>query len=263
MHDRVYDGLQLGLDGLLSLLPRKVPCFDHEPLVVAHRGNSGENNSPAENTIAAFQRCADLGVWGIEFDVQWTKDDIPVVIHDNNTARTFKGPVFNIATTDFQSLIKHHPSLPRLSEVIHRFGSTLHLMIELKSEILTDKQQQILVSELNPLEAVKDYHLLSLDPVLLSTLQQFPIQAMMPVALTNTTWMIKQVLQYSFTNISAHYMLLTRKKRQLLSDSGIKIGSGFIPNKPLLLRELGLHSNWMFSNHAAVIQTHLKQLRIN
>lgn len=47
--------------------------------IYAHRGNSGFF---PENTMYAFKKSLDLGIYGIEIDVQKTKDGILVVHHD-------------------------------------------------------------------------------------------------------------------------------------------------------------------------------------
>ena len=49
------------------------------PLVWAHRGASGY---APENTIESFRLAIEQGADGIELDVQLTKDDVLVVIHD-------------------------------------------------------------------------------------------------------------------------------------------------------------------------------------
>lgn len=51
---------------------------------IAHRGFSSRY---PENTILAFERALDLGADGAEFDVQLTKDGIPVVFHDESLLR--------------------------------------------------------------------------------------------------------------------------------------------------------------------------------
>lgn len=51
---------------------------------IAHRGFSSRY---PENTMLAFERALDLGADGAEFDVQLTKDGIPVVFHDESLAR--------------------------------------------------------------------------------------------------------------------------------------------------------------------------------
>lgn len=54
----------------------------------AHRGFSGKY---PENTMLAFKKAVEVGVDGIELDVQLTKDGIPVIIHDETIDRTTDG----------------------------------------------------------------------------------------------------------------------------------------------------------------------------
>ena len=56
--------------------------------VFGHRGYSGMY---PENTMLSFQKAADTGCYGIELDVQLTKDDQLVVIHDETIDRTTDG----------------------------------------------------------------------------------------------------------------------------------------------------------------------------
>lgn len=56
--------------------------------VIAHRGSKGTH---PENTIVAFQEAIDCHSDGIELDVQMTKDQQLVVIHDNTVDRTTNG----------------------------------------------------------------------------------------------------------------------------------------------------------------------------
>ena len=53
-------------------------------LAIAHRGFSSQY---PENTMLAFERALALGADGAEFDVQLTKDGIPVVFHDESLKR--------------------------------------------------------------------------------------------------------------------------------------------------------------------------------
>jgi len=58
------------------------------PLIIGHRGAS--RDAP-ENTIAAFDLAIEQHADGIEFDVQLSKDGVPVVIHDPMLRRTTSG----------------------------------------------------------------------------------------------------------------------------------------------------------------------------
>lgn len=59
-----------------------------QTLILAHRGASGY---APENTIAAFKKAISLGADGIETDVQLSKDNEIVLIHDESVDRTTDG----------------------------------------------------------------------------------------------------------------------------------------------------------------------------
>lgn len=56
-----------------------------QPLIVAHRGDSGTH---PENTLPAFAAAIDAGATMIEFDVRETADAVVVCIHDDTLDRT-------------------------------------------------------------------------------------------------------------------------------------------------------------------------------
>ncbi|WP_270286987.1 glycerophosphodiester phosphodiesterase [Enterococcus casseliflavus] len=56
--------------------------------IICHRGTSG---TEPENTLPAFKSCGVLGIWGCEMDVQLTKDNKFVIMHDETIDRTTTG----------------------------------------------------------------------------------------------------------------------------------------------------------------------------
>ena len=59
--------------------------------VIAHRGYT---ETAPENTIPAFVAAAEKGYSTVECDIEWTKDGVPVILHDatiNRTARKENG----------------------------------------------------------------------------------------------------------------------------------------------------------------------------
>lgn len=58
---------------------------DDDMAVIAHRGYS---EVAPENTIPAFIAAAENGYDTIECDVSWTKDSVPVILHDDTINRT-------------------------------------------------------------------------------------------------------------------------------------------------------------------------------
>lgn len=53
--------------------------------IIGHRGAMGYR---PENTMSSFLKAIKMGAHGIEFDVHLTRDNIPVVIHDERVDRT-------------------------------------------------------------------------------------------------------------------------------------------------------------------------------
>ena len=132
----------------------------------AHRGCSMMN---PENTLLAFKKAAELeGITGIEFDVQLTKDNEIVVIHDERVDRTTDGTgyVQEYTINELKQLsiagddeIHRIPTLRETFELLTPYckGKGLHLNIELKnSEIRYEGMEQRvidMVSEYN----IEDY----------------------------------------------------------------------------------------------------------
>lgn len=61
---------------------------DKMPRIVAHRGASG--NAP-ENSLAAIQMASDHGASWIEIDVNVSRDNVPVLFHDDGLSRCSNG----------------------------------------------------------------------------------------------------------------------------------------------------------------------------
>lgn len=73
------------------------------PCVIAHRGASG--HAP-ENTLAALRKAAELGAIWVEFDVMLSRDGWPVLMHDDDLARTTdgRGPLAEMSLSQLREL---------------------------------------------------------------------------------------------------------------------------------------------------------------
>jgi glycerophosphoryl diester phosphodiesterase len=90
-------------------------------LLLGHRGARAAKSVP-ENTLASFDLALAHGCDGFEFDVRLTADKQAVVCHDPKHGRC------TIARTPVTRLA----DLPRLHEVLRRYGQRVFLDIELK-----------------------------------------------------------------------------------------------------------------------------------
>lgn len=113
-----------------------------KPLVWAHRGASGY---APENTLAAFEKAVELGADGVELDIQLTKDDEIVVIHDEKIDRTsdgegwvkdytleeLRGFNYNRTKPEYE-----HADIPTMREVFELLKPTgLFINIEIKTGV--------------------------------------------------------------------------------------------------------------------------------
>ncbi|MGX1561362.1 glycerophosphodiester phosphodiesterase [Streptomyces sp. NPDC055506] len=89
MHARAVAASTTALLGTAALLvpvsPAGAADAEGAPLVIAHRGASAY---APENTLAAVDKAAELGIPWVENDVQQTRDGELVVVHDDNLRRT-------------------------------------------------------------------------------------------------------------------------------------------------------------------------------
>jgi glycerophosphoryl diester phosphodiesterase len=153
-----------------NFMPKKVEVF-------AHRGAS---SLAPENTLPAFEKALEMGVDGIELDVQCSKDGIPMVMHNFtvDTTTNSHGPVASFTAAELAQLDagSHFGEgytgvgVPALREVLDLVGSACRINVEIKSRDLTggceveplielirhrNLYDQVIVSSFNPVSLIK------------------------------------------------------------------------------------------------------------
>lgn len=135
----------------LTLL-RRQHCPDFLiPTLQAHRGYWIKGHQ--ENTLSAFQEAMSLGYKMIEFDVQLSKDEIPVVFHDQDLRRLGADPssVEDLTAAE----LKEKVFAPSLEEVLLSKNIPEFLNIEIKSKFpgsgLLEKRISDLVTRISPI----------------------------------------------------------------------------------------------------------------
>jgi glycerophosphoryl diester phosphodiesterase len=145
---------------LLLIMPRMIGRPDRKPhldVLYAHRGLHDNAGNAPENTLAAFEKAVMAG-YGIECDVQLTKDGVPVVFHDFTLARCARYPEgeipqdavrnddgsFGVAGKvidyTFEELQKFHilnsnEKIPTFDDFLKLVNGKVPLIIELKIEL--------------------------------------------------------------------------------------------------------------------------------
>ena len=142
---------------LLIIMPRMTGRPDRKPylkVLYAHRGLHDNSSEAPENSMAAFGKAVMAG-YGIECDVQLTKDGIPVIFHDFTLARVARYPEgeipenavrnedgsFGVAGKvidyTFEELQRFHllnsdEKIPRFEDFLELVDGKVPLIIELK-----------------------------------------------------------------------------------------------------------------------------------
>ena len=244
--------LQKLLDLVYMSLPRRRPSLQalSQCKLVSHRGEH-DNRQVRENTLAAFERVKNAGVWGIEFDVRWTRDLEPVVLHDPGTRRVFQVDL-EVANVELDELRRRVPEVPTLAEVINRYGGKVHLMVELKADTVdaaTRKRERLseLFAKLTP---GIDFHFLALQSELFSLVEFAGSEACLPVAEYNVGQMSRAAESGQQAGLSGHYLLLGKRVVERHRRLQQKIGTGFPSSRFCFYRELNRGVDWIFTNHA-------------
>lgn len=123
-------------------------------MIIAHRGSKGTH---PENTLEAFSEAIACEADGIELDVQLTKDNQLVVIHDNTVDRTTNGSgeVSDFTLAELQGLDAgswfspeyHGSKIPSFSEVLDYLQQVNYQGV-LNIEVKTDEKDYPGIEEL-------------------------------------------------------------------------------------------------------------------
>jgi glycerophosphoryl diester phosphodiesterase len=208
-----------------------------------------------ENTLLAFDNARAAGVWGLECDIRWTQDDVPVVCHDPTLERVFGLPLV-VTELPFTQLKARAPTVPSLAEVLQRYGGDRHLMLEIKtfSPQRLPQQRRIMQQLLENLHPADDFHVLALDPALFILVEFLPPRCLLPVAETNVARLSRLSLQRGYAGLAGHYLLLGKNIQQRHQQIGQRVGTGFPASRRTLLREINRGVDWVFSDDAVALQ---------
>lgn len=112
-----------------------------KPLIIAHRGSSGIY---PENTHLSYQKAAEEGAKWLEIDVQFTRDQIPVIIHDHSLKRvaevkktinelTYK-EILDLDIGRWKGEAFAGEKIMSLHECLETYTDTFFINVELKTE---------------------------------------------------------------------------------------------------------------------------------
>lgn len=108
----------------------------------AHRGLFNNKGDAPENSLAAF-RLAVENNYGIELDIQLSKDNVPVVFHDANLKRMcgVDGKVWDYTLAELQQmkLGSSKETIPTFQEVLETIAGKTPIIVEYKLDRVQTK----------------------------------------------------------------------------------------------------------------------------
>lgn len=123
---------------LWAIMPRMIQRPDYSRLMdwhYAHRGLHNNESDAPENSMAAFKKAIEAG-YGIELDVQLTKDRIPVVFHDETLKRVCgaEGKIRDYTYQELQqfTLCNSGERIPLFADFLKLVNGRVPLIIEIK-----------------------------------------------------------------------------------------------------------------------------------
>lgn len=112
----------------------------HRMLIVAHRG--GDDWGP-ESTLVTFRHAIAAGAQAIEFDVWWTADHIPVVMHDPTMNRTTncRGPIADYTLAELEQCdAGGGQNVPTLDEALQVIAQG-HILVFVHCKLVNNQWQ--------------------------------------------------------------------------------------------------------------------------
>ena len=119
-------------------------------MIIAHRGVHNNKDIP-ENSMIAFKKAIDKN-YGIEFDIELTKDDILIIHHDDSLKR-MTGVDKNSEELTFDEvrklkLLETDEVIPTFRELLDLVDGRVFLDIEIKSTKQVKKVVELVLKEL-------------------------------------------------------------------------------------------------------------------
>ena len=251
--DRLVMG---GIDAAYAARRYPVPPADRlaATRVISHRGER-DDRTVFENTYAAFDPLRGSGVHGIELDVRWTRDLVPVVFHDADFVRLY-GDGTRLADLDFAALRRRRPEVPSLHELVRRYVDAFHLMVEIKHEPYPDPalQNARFAEALAPALERGGCHVLSLVPAMFAWLPAISASRTMGISRLNADAVSAEALAAGRAGFSGHYLSTPPARIARHHAAGQVVGCGFPASPAVLYREIGRGVDYVFTNCARRVE---------
>lgn len=235
------------------------------PKIIGHRGACGY---APENTIESIKTAAEMGVEWVELDVKLTKDQVPIIFHDETLERTTNGSG-NVADTLYEDIKQLEAGswfadsfagikIPTLEDVCETLID-LNMGLNLEIKPCPGREKETAEVALDALSRIWDDH----DRLIISSFQHVSLETAMDIAndwargLLIDEWPenwkdLASYLEVSTVNINGN--AVTREQVESIIDMDYPVLAYTIndPQRARLLQSWGVDA--MFTDVPDVLQ---------
>jgi len=130
----------------------------------AHRGLFDNDSDAPENSLNAMRKAVEAG-YGIEFDIQLSRDGVPVIFHDASLKRMcgVDGKVWDYTLEELQKmkLANSNETIPTLEQVLDVVDGKVPLIIEYKMDRVDTKVCELgnaILENYNGVYCIESFH---------------------------------------------------------------------------------------------------------
>ncbi len=262
------------LNTLSRILNRKLKTkLCENPLLIAHRGgpdydtNKYKRKKPLEYKIwesskSAYKRAVENGAKAIEMDVQLTKDNEIIILHDYTLNRTTnaKGLVRNYTINELETNVftnqEYNETLPTLKWVFEEFknNNTVYIIEakNIKDKIKLNIFAQRLAELINQYEVEKRCQIISFYPKVLKAISKYlpKISKALLVSTKNrlSSFLKRFAFLFGVDTISFNYDGVNKRIVEQCRESGFKVAVWTVNDKDALSKMKGLKVDFITSD---------------
>lgn len=234
--------------------------------VIAHRGGAAE---AVENSLEAFSHAIAVGADWIEFDVQLSKDCVPIVVHDATTDRFWKGCSRNFSDLNFNQIkkliTKEHLALtiPSLDEALALTAGKIGIVLDIKGD--STSNYKLFVKEILSVlsqyeESLQDMCILSsFEPAILEEIRlQAPNKKICLIIEDEVFLRYADALKPEF--LSIHIDLVTKSFVDNAHERGIKVWAWTVNRKNRIKECLNMGVNAIITDWPRMMRSLIQSL---
>lgn len=252
------------------------------PLIIGHRGASAV---APENTMSAFRKAIEAGADGIEFDVQLSRDGVPVIIHDDTLRRTGLRPerVVDLSAEELQNVDAgswfsstteyRGEKIPTLQQLLEDFSNNNALLyLELKCtasripEIVSATADLLEKYSIGDRTVVECFDLPAIEAMKqrapdIKTAALFEPRLSNPSTLLSGQSLVARAVATGADEIALHHSLANKRTIQAARDIGLKVVVWTVDDPRWIQRSQDRGVDCLITNDPALMLQHRSSAR--